>query len=303
MKRFKSKKIKNKRKLIRYIFIFFFIFSYVFAFKYTESKRLKDSIINEDINYIKFDIADYAYKKVSRMINNPSVLLNFKHNKISEEKKEEKTIKTISNPTENSNTEVIKEPLVYIYNTHQTEEYNDYNVCDAANLLTSKLNNVGISSIYEEQSVKVFLETNNLKYYKSYAASRTYMNEAYNNNPSLKYFFDIHRDSVSKEKSTISVGNKNYAKVLLIVGLDNPGNQKNLNNANKLNSIINSKVSGISRGVITKGGKGVNGIYNQDFSENVFLIEIGGKDNTKEEIENTINIISESIIEYIRGVI
>ena len=50
-----------------------------------------------------------------------------------------------------------------------------------------------------------------------------------------------------------------------------------------------------------KQGYGVNGVYNQDFSPNVFLIEVGTKDSTKEEVINTINILKEALLEYIGG--
>ena len=95
--------------------------------------------------------------------------------------------------------------------------------------------------------------------------------------------------------------NINYAKILFVIGSDNMNNSKNEENAKKLNEIIESKIPGISRGVVKHGGNKYNGIYNQDISENVFLIEVGAKDNTKDEVENSINILYESIIEYVRG--
>ena len=304
MKRFKSKKIRKKKKYIKLIFIFFFFFSYVFVLNYVKLKRLEYSVLDSNVNYVNFNISTYVKNKARSIINNPVLLLNIKstnNNNVIEEK--DKNIVNVVTKTTINNEVKASEPLIYIYNTHQTEEYDNYNVCDAAKRLSDKLNNSEFTSIYEEKSVKVFLDNNNYKYYKSYQGSRTYINEAINAYPSLKYFFDIHRDSVFKEKSTINVNGISYAKILLIVGLDNPNNANNLNNANKLNSIILSKVNGISRGVITKGGKGVNGVYNQDISENVFLIEVGGVNNTKEEVDNTIDVINESIIEYIRGTV
>lgn len=53
----------------------------------------------------------------------------------------------------------INNPIIYIYNTHQTENYVDYSVYDAAYLLKEKLNQAGLSSYLEEQSMKVFLDT------------------------------------------------------------------------------------------------------------------------------------------------
>ena len=133
--------------------------------------------------------------------------------------------------------------------------------------------------------------------------SRKYIDEVKIKYPSINYFFDIHRDALSKDKSTLTVGKKNYAKVMFIVGTDNQNYESNYNNAIKLNKIINNKVPGISRGVIKKGGKGVNGVYNQDVSANLFLIEVGGNNNNKEEVINTINVISDSITEYVRGMV
>ena len=51
-------------------------------------------------------------------------------------------------------------------------------------------------------------ENNNLKYYKSYTASKNYLNEEMMQNPNLKYFFDIHRDSAGKNITTTSYQNK-----------------------------------------------------------------------------------------------
>lgn len=41
----------------------------------------------------------------------------------------------------------------------------------------------------------------------------------------------------------------------------------------------------MSRGVISKGAAGDNGIYNQDLNERSVLIEFGGVDNNREELE------------------
>ena len=305
MKEFKAKKINNKKKKLKkirlVIFTFFFFFAYVFMIKYLENNKLKKSVLDEDVNYVNFNVSKLVESKINKVINNPSTLLN---NTIKNVKQVEvETKKTSVSDKKNENTIKKEEPVVYIYNTHQTEEYVDYSVYEAAKKLNDMLNKNSYTSYFEEQSIKVFLEQNDMKYYKSYTASRKYLGEAIIKYPSLTYFFDIHRDSVPKNKSTLSYNDKSYAKVLFVVGTDNPNNQINYENANKLNELIKSKVPNISRGIAKHGGKGYNGVYNQDVSENTFLIEIGGKENTKEEVENTINIIYEAILEYVRGVI
>ena len=306
MKEFKAKKINNKKKKLKkirlVIFTFFFFFAYVFMIKYLENNKLKKSVLDEEVNYVNFNVSKLVESKINKVINNPSTLLNDTIKNVKQVEVETK--KTSVSDKKNENVIKKEEPVIYIYNTHQTEEYVDYSVYEAAKKLNDMLNkNSYYTSYFEEQGVKVFLEQNDMKYYKSYTASRKYLGEAIIKYPSLTYFFDIHRDSIPKNKSTISYNDKSYAKVLFVVGTDNPNNQINYENANKLNELIKSKVPNISRGIAKHGGKGYNGVYNQDVSENTFLIEIGGKENTKEEVENTINIIYEAILEYVRGVI
>ena len=45
----------------------------------------------------------------------------------------------------------------------------------------------------------------------------------------------------------------------------------------------------------------VNGIYNQDLSPNTLLIEVGGVDNTIEEVYNTIEALANVLNKYIKG--
>ena len=126
------------------------------------------------------------------------------------------------------------------------------------------------------------------------------MEDSYNKNSSLKYFIDLHRDSVKKSISTTTINDKSYAKILFIVGLENKNYAQNLKMTQTLNEKFNTKYPGLSRGIYKKQGKGVNGVYNQDFNPNTILIEIGGQDNTIDEVFNTCEAISEVLIEYIK---
>ena len=201
-------------------------------------------------------------------------------------------------------------PIVYLYNTHQSEEYasnelQTYNVKPtvmmASYILREKLNRNGISTIVEENDVTEFLKTNNWNYASSYKVTKLLMQDAYNKNNSLKYFVDLHRDSVKKSISTVTIHDKKYAKILFIAGLENKDYALNLKMIEALDKSFNEKYPGLSRGIYKKQGKGVNGVYNQDFSPNTILIEIGGQDNTIDEVFNTCEAISEVLTEYIKG--
>ena len=62
------------------------------------------------------------------------------------------------------------------------------------------------------------------------------------------------------------------------------GYQSNLAYAEALSETLNRIIPDISRGVIKKQGEGVNGVYNQDLSNTMLLVELGGIDNSEEEV-------------------
>jgi stage II sporulation protein P len=119
--------------------------------------------------------------------------------------------------------------------------------------------------------------------------------------PTLRYFIDLHRDSVNKNISTININGEDYAKLLFIVGLENPNYSTNLKFTEELNNKLDKMYPGLSRGIYKKKGPGVNGVYNQDFDPNTILIEVGGEENTIDEIYNSCMVISDILTSYIKG--
>ena len=209
-----------------------------------------------------------------------------------------------------NNEEEVKsnEPLIYIYNTHDEEAYynsylNPYNIVPDVKLASyyfqERLKDLGIESVVEKRKIKDVLEKNGWNYRYSYNASRVYLEEVSKNNPSIKYFIDLHRDSVGKDKTTTTINGKSYAKVMFLVGLEHENYQKNLDLATRLNELISQFDSTLSRGIYQKEGPGVNGIYNQDFSSKAILIEVGGQYNTIEEVANTIEVIARVLKDYL----
>lgn len=209
-----------------------------------------------------------------------------------------------------NNEEEVKsnEPLIYIYNTHDEEAYynsylNPYNIVPDVKLASyyfqERLKDLGIESVVEKRKIKDVLEGNGWNYRYSYNASRVYLEEVSKNNPSIKYFIDLHRDSVGKDKTTTTINGKSYAKVMFLVGLEHENYQKNLDLATRLNELISQFDSTLSRGIYQKEGPGVNGIYNQDFSSKAILIEVGGQYNTIEEVANTIEVIARVLKDYL----
>ena len=301
-KRFIAKNTVKNKKLKRYFLFFMFIMGIYFSYKYLESKNieLKDKeFVNLLIdNSFKYNEADFIEKIANKTyeLSNPVKLLSKEYNKYLD-------------ITET--TPVIKEelkPKIYLYNTHQTEEYQSSELLEFTIKPTVMINNYiledifnrnGYQTIVEERSIKEMLNNNNWKYSSSYKASRIYLEDTYKLNPSLEYFIDLHRDSLPHSKTYISIDGKDYAKILFLIGLENPNYEKNLLLTEKINNKLNEYYPGLSKGILKKGGEGVNGIYNQDFNENVILVEMGGYENTTTEVLNSSSAFAKCFMEAI----
>lgn len=204
----------------------------------------------------------------------------------------------------------VKEPILYIYNTHQTEGYQksnnaSYNITPsvlmASYILRESLNDLGIPSMVETNDITELLRVHNWKYSYSYAASKLLLEDAISKNPSLTYFIDLHRDSMSYDVTTTEIDDTNYAKVLFVIGKDHPNYEKNLEMAEAINDYIKKVNPKLTRGISQKGGSGVNGIYNQNISPNAILIELGGQYNSITEVNNTLEILADAIYHYVKG--
>ena len=290
-KRFKSKKTLRKVKTLIYIIFLLvgFFLSYLFFYN-----KVRKSISKED--YLNYLLKVGFNRQIDRSYISSSLGLNLVSNTIQDNKDSEN--KEMSSD----------DPIVYIYNSHDTEEYlssyfNVYNIKPdvkiASYYLKEKLEDLGIKTIVENQKIKDILNKNKWVYRYSYQASRIYLEEAKKNNPTLKYFIDLHRDSSSKETTTTTIDGKSYAKVMFLVGLEHDNYEANLKVASSLNDMIKLKYPSISRGIYKKSGPGVNGIYNQDFDSNCILIEVGGQYNSILEVSNTIDVLARILYEYI----
>ncbi|MFJ7974989.1 stage II sporulation protein P [Peribacillus sp. NPDC096379] len=203
--------------------------------------------------------------------------------------------------------------VVYIYHSHNRESFLPYlkdvtapnlayhsqiNITKLGLKLLQDLESKGIGSSLEKTDVQANLNKKGLKYTKSYQESRSIAVSAMDNNRDLDYLIDIHRDSKRKKNTTITINGKQYAKIAFVIGSNNPNPEKNIALATKLHHAIEKKYPGLSRGVLKQGGKGNNGVYNQDLSGNAMLLEVGGVDNTFEEMYLTIDAFANVFSEF-----
>ncbi|KOP72413.1 stage II sporulation protein P [Lysinibacillus sp. FJAT-14745] len=106
---------------------------------------------------------------------------------------------------------------------------------------------------------------------------------------------DFHRDSSKRDATTLTHNNESYARIAIVIGAEHKNYRWNTAYAESLSAAMNEMVPKISRGVISKSGDNVDGRYNQDLTKEMILIELGGIDNTKEELNRTIAVIGKAI--------
>ncbi|MGM9876464.1 MAG: stage II sporulation protein P [Bacilli bacterium] len=323
-----KKPIKKRiKKTFIYIVIIYLIFSITFYYSLKNSSAINNT---EFINFLlkggnshligDYKLVNIVNKSTKFLFNidltSPTSILDtsivssnkeYEHN---DDYSNLEDLKKVSSYMSDPNPVDINNPIIYIYNSHQLENYNSSNldiygitpnVLMTSYLLKEKLNSKGISTIVEDTNLTEFLSLNNWDHSGSYKASRIFILDKKNKYSTLKYFIDIHRDSVSKNMTTININGKDYARILFVVGLEHDNYKDNIKISEDLNNLFNKYYKGLSRGIYKKEGPGVDGIYNQDISPNSILIEVGGVDNNIDEVLNTTEAISNILYYYIKG--
>ncbi|MCQ6282054.1 stage II sporulation protein P [Bacillus sp. EB600] len=205
--------------------------------------------------------------------------------------------------------------VVYIYHTHSWESYlpllkqvqspddatssnNSVNVVGVGDHLADDLEAKGIGIEHSTVNAAQMLQNKGWNANSAYQFSRGLVKEAMASDTDLKFMIDIHRDSLRKDKTTIKINNKNYARLVFIVGEANPNFKQNLELAKQLHAAIEKKYPGLSRGVFSKDKSMGNGVYNQDLSPRALLMEVGGVDNNMEELQNAMDAFANVFSEY-----
>ncbi|MGN8842402.1 stage II sporulation protein P [Niallia sp. HCP3S3_B10] len=233
--------------------------------------------------------------------------------KVDEEKaKQEENSQTQPPPSEEHKNPVTEpnNKTVFIYNSHNLEAYRPLlenttnnenvvssderaNVVGVSSKLTNLLQQEGLGVEFSKANINQILLDKKWNYYSAYKASKEVVEAAVSKNNSLKYLIDIHRDAAGKQITTASINGKNYAKLYLVVGKGNTNYEKNLAFSIRLHDELKKNYPGISRGVFLKGYDEGDGVYNQNFSDRAILLEVGGVDNTNDEITRSIEAFAE----------
>lgn len=221
-------------------------------------------------------------------------------------------------PKPKATPEEVKNGKVFLYSTHSYESYlpmlgiagatdankatsTSKNVHDVDNMFKQALEANGINTVVDTTSMTDLLNKKGWTTASAYKASKPIVEDAIKSNKDYQLFIDVHRDSTRKKITTVQINNKPFARVSFVIGGENPNYEKNLALTTKLHENLSKTYPGLSRGIFKKRGSGVNGVYNQDLSPHAILIEVGGVDNTMEELQNTINALADVVTEYLKN--
>lgn len=200
--------------------------------------------------------------------------------------------------------------VVYIYHSHSREAFLPYfknavqpeeayhakaNITLVGKMLGNALERRGMGTEVDTSDIVEELDARGMDYGGSYPVSREHVQAAQKENKDLEIFLDVHRDSLRKDSTTTRIKGKDYARLLFVVGTGHRDFEKNLAFTEGLHALLDSRNPGISKGILEKDRSQGNGIYNQDLSPNSVIVEIGGVDNTAEEISLTVEALANAL--------
>ncbi len=189
-------------------------------------------------------------------------------------------------------------PVVAIYHTHATESYlpelNKKKPADAFTKDTSKsVVKVGemLAQELEQRyrlpvvhSKTIHDEESRLGAYCRSEKTVVAIREKY---PDCKVLIDVHRDSPPRSLTAVTIGRKTYARMLLVVGTENPNWVSNYNFSRQIIDKLEERYPGVTRGILY-----ASAVYNQKYSPLAILVEVGGVDNTLAECKNSMEALA-----------
>lgn len=185
---------------------------------------------------------------------------------------------------------------IYLYSTHQKENYKDKNtVMEASHLLAEFLRQKGFEVVVEERDFTSELNALNLNYNQSYRISRNAINDAMVKHGGFDLLIDFHRDSIPRNSAFIEANGKSYAKMMIVLGGLSDHFLEIQKKAVTLLDKTNAQVHGIMKNILVR-----EAYYNQDIHENMLLIEVGGDESMYEEVTNSVEILANAIDEMMR---
>lgn len=192
------------------------------------------------------------------------------------------------------------EPIVKSVNGKVTTSDAHTNIFTLKDMIASHFQLNGIETDVLDVDNMEVLNAQGKNYYQAYNTMRPYIQERLKKQQ-YNLVIDFHRDAAKHEATTVTVDGTSYARIAIVIGTDHANYRWNLTYGEKLSKSLNEIVPNISRGVISKGGEGVDGKYNQDLSKTLVLIELGGIGNNEEELNRSVSVLAKAIAKAFRS--
>ena len=183
--------------------------------------------------------------------------------------------------------ETVNRPIkVYLYNTHQSEEYIDgVTVYEVTSMFAQMLRSEGVDVVFETADFLEELSLQNKKYNQLYTISRVHLEDALVEHGPFDLILDVHRDSTSRSVSVVEQDGIEYARLMFVIGekSSNASDVRALSSA--LSDKMNHMLSGIMREPFSR-----QSVYNQDMVNHMLLLEVGSDQNTSSEALRSLRI-------------
>jgi stage II sporulation protein P len=108
--------------------------------------------------------------------------------------------------------------------------------------------------------------------------------------PDCRVLVDVHRDSQPRSITAVTVRGKPYARLMIVIGTDNPKWVQNHQFALAIVSKLEEGYPGVSRGIFYESA-----VYNQKYSPMAILVECGGVGNSLAECRNSVQALAWAI--------
>ena len=205
-------------------------------------------------------------------------------------------------------------PIVLVIHTHATESYMPEGAKfykDEGEIARSSDTNenmiaVGIEfvRVLEENGISTLHCTvmhDKESYRESYSRAAESIAKYLKQYPSIKYVFDLHRDSVMRSsgeliRAVASVGGENYAQIMPVIGGGADNWEENMSFALKLREKLNGEMTNLCRPICLRESK-----YNQDMAAISILLEIGTSGNSLSEAKKAASVTAATIADLIKN--
>lgn len=192
--------------------------------------------------------------------------------------------------TETENLE-FENKKIYLYNTHQTEGYQTNTVMDGARYLKALLEEKGYTVIFEETSFDQYKIDNGMDLTETYPASRVFLIENINTYGSFDLIIDFHRDALPRESAYTTIDGINYAKMMMVIGGASKNSENVAYNSRMLHEAVDEILSGVMRSDFVRD----SAVYNQDYTDKMVLVEVGGNTSTFDEVKKSVEVLASAI--------